>query len=163
VALVGPSVSGKSNFLEGPLRLNNIHQLIGNKNGKDHEHLSLSAQPGLAHGNTEVGFVLEAFQEVRARRRDARLENTIFSFCSPYRYNSTLKGTQAGHGRTLGDAAGAEKLQAAVVPAVRGIGIAHQGRDLLSHRSFAAARLRTDWPVHRFPPYDPTCQAVGDG
>ena len=35
---------------------------------------------------------------------------------------------------------GGDQLQAAVVPAVEGVGIAQQGVDLLGHRSFAA-----DW------------------
>jgi AAA15 family ATPase/GTPase len=95
VALVGPNGCGKSSVLDGLLFLNNVHQQIGNKGTKDHKYHSLSAQPGFSHENIEVNFATGTFQEVRARRREAGLENTIFSFRSPYRYNSILKVTQA--------------------------------------------------------------------
>ena len=63
---------------------------------------------------------------------------------------------QAGDGLASG-----EQLQAAVVPAVRGVGIAQQGVDLLGDCFFASGRLITHGPVHRLPPDDPARQAVG--
>ena len=66
-------------------------------------------------------------------------------------------------GPTLGGVAVGEQLQAAVVPAVRGVGIAQQGGDLLDDRSFAANRFSTDGPVHRLPPDVPARQPIGDG
>jgi AAA15 family ATPase/GTPase len=95
VALVGPNGCGKSSVLDGLLFLNNVHGQIGNKNPKDHNYHSLSAQPGFSHGNIEVNFAEGTFQEVRESRRQTGLENTIFSFSSPYRYNSSLKVTQS--------------------------------------------------------------------
>ena len=65
---------------------------------------------------------------------------------------------QAGHG-----IAGGEQLETAVVPVVRGIGIAQQGVDLLGDCPLAARRLGADGAVHLFPPDDSARQAVGDG
>lgn len=68
VALVGPNGCGKSSVLDGLLFLNNVHGQIGNKNPKDHNYHSLSAQPGFSHGNIEVNFAEGTFQEVRESR-----------------------------------------------------------------------------------------------
>jgi AAA15 family ATPase/GTPase len=95
VALVGPNGCGKSSVLDGLLFLNNVHGQIGNKDPKGHKYHSLAAQPGFSHGNIEVNFAEGTFQEVRESRRQTGLENTIFSFRSPYRYNSTLKVTRS--------------------------------------------------------------------
>ena len=54
-----------------------------------------------------------------------------------------------------------EQLEAAVVPAVRGIGIAQQRGDLLDDSTFRPIRFSNDRPVHRFPPDDAPRQAVG--
>ena len=95
VALVGPNGCGKSSVLDGLLYLNNVHRQIGNKDLKDHNYHSLAGQPGFTHENIEVNFVEGTFQQVRSRRMQLGSENTIFSFRSPYRYNSTLKVTQS--------------------------------------------------------------------
>jgi hypothetical protein len=64
-------------------------------------------------------------------------------------------------GPTLGGVASGEQLQAAVVPAVGGIGIAQQGVDLLGDCPLAARRLGADGPVHRLSPDNPARKAVG--
>ena len=95
VALIGPNGCGKSSVLDGLLYLNNVHGQIGDKSSKDYSYHSLAGQPGFTHENIEVNFVEGTFQQVRSRRAQAGSENTIFSFRSPYRYNSTLKVTQS--------------------------------------------------------------------
>lgn len=95
MALIGPNGCGKSSVLDGLLYLNNVHGQIGDKSSKDYSYHSLAGQPGFTHENIEVNFVEGTFQQVRSRRAQARSENTIFSFRSPYRYNSTLKVTQS--------------------------------------------------------------------
>ena len=95
VALVGPNGCGKSSVLDGLLYLNNVHGQIGDKSRKDYNYHSLAGQPGFTHENIEVNFAEGTFKQVRGRRAQAGSENTIFSFRSPYRYNSTLKVTQS--------------------------------------------------------------------
>jgi hypothetical protein len=69
---------------------------------------------------------------------------------------------EAGQGPTLGGLAAREQLQAAVVPAVGGVGIAQQSLDLLSDSTLPAEDLGADGPVHRFSPDDPPRQPVGE-
>ncbi|BFM40201.1 ATP-binding protein [Synechocystis sp. LKSZ1] len=91
VALVGPNGCGKSSVLDGMLFHANAHGRIGNKNNKDYQYHSMHGSPSYTHQNIIINFDKGTFPEVRASKAENGKENTIFSFRSPYRYNSNLK------------------------------------------------------------------------
>jgi ABC-type cobalamin/Fe3+-siderophores transport system ATPase subunit len=95
VALVGPNGCGKSSVLDGMLFLNNAHQPIGSKGQKNHEYHSMNKTLNYNHENVNIEFSEGNYQKVRSERANSGKENTIFSFRSPYRYNSNLKVTQS--------------------------------------------------------------------
>lgn len=95
VALVGPNGCGKSCVFDGMLFLNNAHNQIGNKGNKNHEYHSMHKTPNFNHQNVEIEFDKGPYVTVRQEKQKQGKENTIFSFRSPYRYNSNLKVTQS--------------------------------------------------------------------
>ncbi|EGR1310197.1 AAA family ATPase [Vibrio cholerae] len=95
VALVGPNGCGKSSVLDGMLFHNNAYNHIGNKGGKNHEYHSMNKTPNYNYQNVSIEFSEGSFQKIREERAKIGKENTIFSFRSPYRYNSSLKVTQS--------------------------------------------------------------------
>lgn len=95
IALVGPNGCGKSSVLDGMLFHNNAHKPIGNKGAKNHEYHSMNQTPNYNYQNVEIEFIEGNYQQIRNERQKEGKENTIFSFRSPYRYNSNLKVTQS--------------------------------------------------------------------
>ncbi|MBS9388996.1 MAG: AAA family ATPase [Dolichospermum sp. WA123] len=95
VALVGPNGCGKSSVLDGMLFHNNAHNRVGNKDGKDHQYHSMNRTPNYNHQNVSIQFLEGTFQEIRSEKQRSGKENTIFSFRSPYRYNSSLMVKQS--------------------------------------------------------------------
>jgi AAA15 family ATPase/GTPase len=95
VALVGPNGCGKSSVLDGILFHNNAHDAIGNKGGRDHQYHSMNGTPNYSYQNVSIQFLEGAYQEVRGEKEKSGKQNTIFSFRSPYRYNSSLKVVQS--------------------------------------------------------------------
>lgn len=95
VALVGPNGCGKSSVLDGMLFHNNAYQHLGDKGRKNHEYHSMNQAPNYSHENVDIEFISGNYQKVRNERSKTGKENTIFSFRSPYRYNSNLKVTQS--------------------------------------------------------------------
>jgi len=95
VALVGPNGCGKSSVLDGMLFHHNAHGQIGNKGNKDHRYHSMLGTPNYNHQNVSIEFVEGPYQEVRLVKKKSGKENTMFSFRSPYRYNSNLNVTQS--------------------------------------------------------------------
>ena len=95
VALVGPNGCGKSSVLDGILFHNNAHGQIGNKGNKDHEYHSMNKTPNFNYQNVVIEFDQGLYSAVRQEKQKQGKENTIFSFRSPYRYNSNLKVTQS--------------------------------------------------------------------
>lgn len=95
IALIGPNGCGKSSVLDGMLFHNNAHQVIGNKGGKNYEYHSMHQTPNFDYQNITIDFVEGAFSTVRTQKNKTGKENTIFSFRSPYRYNSILKVAQS--------------------------------------------------------------------
>lgn len=91
IALVGPNGCGKSSVLDGMLFHNNAYGEIGNKYGKDYNYHSMNQTPNFNYENVIIDFADGNFNSVREIKSKTGKERTIFSFRSPYRYNSNLK------------------------------------------------------------------------
>ena len=91
VALVGPNGSGKSSVLDGLLYLATAYQPIGEQGRRDASYHSMDGTNSFSHENIEVDFVEGPFAEVKNNLHNSGKGNTIFSFRSPYRYNSRVK------------------------------------------------------------------------
>ncbi|KRS18381.1 AAA family ATPase [Roseovarius indicus] len=90
VALVGPNGCGKSSVLDGLLYHANAHQRIGKPQQRDPTYHSMK-ETNVSWQDIDIRFTEGSFNEVHNARSSAGRSNTIFSFRSPYRYNSTLK------------------------------------------------------------------------
>jgi ABC-type cobalamin/Fe3+-siderophores transport system ATPase subunit len=95
IALIGPNGCGKSSVLDGLLYIANVHRKIGNKNAKDYNYHSMTQTPNYDWQNIIVEFDVGNYQIVRNQKEQGGKEQTIFSFRSPYRYNSNLKVEQS--------------------------------------------------------------------
>ncbi|RZI40003.1 hypothetical protein EGT07_26280 [Herbaspirillum sp. HC18] len=95
VALVGPNGCGKSSVLDGMLFHSGAWQPLGDKGRKDHEYHSMNRSPNYDHTNVTIEFVEGTYDSIRDMKRKDGKEITIFSFRSPYRYNSRLKISEA--------------------------------------------------------------------
>ena len=95
IALVGPNGCGKSSVLDGMLFHSSAYHQIGNKGYKNHEYHSMNQTPNYDYQNIDIEFSEGSFRKIKEERVKTGQENTIFSFRSPYRYNSNLKVTQS--------------------------------------------------------------------
>lgn len=100
VALVGPNGCGKSSVLDGMLFKNNAYQVLGNKGQKGAEFHSMNKVANFNHTNIDIEFYEGEYSVVRQPREASGSQNTLFSFRSPYRYNSNLK---VGESRATAD------------------------------------------------------------
>lgn len=91
VGLLGPNGSGKSSVFDGMLYLANAHDAIGSIRRQDAAYHSMSNEPGFNHQNVEIELTSGPFSTVFENRRATGKQKTIFSFRSPYRYNSQVK------------------------------------------------------------------------
>ena len=91
VALVGPNGCGKSSVLDGLLFHNAAYHQIGNKGRKDHNYHSMTQTPNFDFQNIKIDLDKGSFGDLKQLRLKIGTENTLFSFRSPYRYNSSLK------------------------------------------------------------------------
>lgn len=91
IALVGSNGCGKSSVLDGMLFHSHAHQIIGETKSKDYEYHSMHKTPDFSYTNVEIEFDQGVYSNVRHSKTSEGKENTIFSFRSPYRYNSNLK------------------------------------------------------------------------
>lgn len=95
IALIGPNGCGKSSVLDGLLFHNNAYGEIGNKGGKDHNYHSMNQTPNFNYQNIIIDLVGSDFATLKQQRETTGKQNTMFSFRSPYRYNSNLKVSQS--------------------------------------------------------------------
>lgn len=91
IALVGPNGCGKSSVLDGMLFHANAYHPIGNKGAKDYEYHSMNKVPNFNYQNVIIDFTDGNFNTIYQNKQAEGKEKTIFSFRSPYRYNSNLK------------------------------------------------------------------------
>lgn len=94
IALVGPNGCGKSSVLDSMLYIGNRYgQTVGSKGFKDYHYHSLHQDRTYNNdgSNVEINFVSGTYDQVRNIRAKSGTTSTMFSFRSPYRYNSHLK------------------------------------------------------------------------
>lgn len=90
VALVGPNGCGKSSVLDGFLYHASAYEAVGKGRNNDPNYYSMTGV-GLSNSDIEIHFTTGNFVQVRQSREVTGNTNTIFSFRSPYRYNSQVK------------------------------------------------------------------------
>lgn len=91
IALVGPNGCGKSSVLDGLLFHANAYGRLGSSGDRGYTYYSMDGVAGYDYQNVEIEFVEGSFTSIRDKRTASGKTNTIFSFRSPYRYNSILK------------------------------------------------------------------------
>src|SRR5947209_2265534 len=90
VALLGPNGCGKSSVLDAMLFHSNAYGMIGNKSQRDYKYHSMNGIHDYNFENVSITFTTGRFDRVRESRLSKGTATTIFSFRSPYRYNSNL-------------------------------------------------------------------------
>lgn len=95
VALVGPNGCGKSSVIDGLLYINSAYGAVGNQGGRDHNYHSMTQSPNFSWQNIHLQFTTGEYQTIRGQKNEQSKGNTVFSFRSPYRYNSHLKVHQS--------------------------------------------------------------------
>lgn len=95
IALVGPNGCGKSSVFDGLLYHSEAYGQLGNKGTKDFRYHSIDQVPSYNYQQIEVDFTIGPFQQIWGQKNKEGLAGTIFSFRSPYRYNSNLRVSQS--------------------------------------------------------------------
>jgi len=91
IALVGPNGCGKSSVLDGLLYHANAHGPVGKRPNREKNYHSMTGSSSLSWQDIEIQFTTGKYSDVHSTKNQANKANTIFSFRSPYRYNSRLK------------------------------------------------------------------------
>jgi len=95
IALIGPNGCGKSSVLDGMLFVQNNHQSIGEFKQRSNKYHSLNGQDNYTSQDIELHFDKGEFYQVHNAKKATDNPGTLFSFRSPYRYNSNLNVTQS--------------------------------------------------------------------
>lgn len=92
IALVDPNGCGKSSVLDGLLFHASAHGQIGISANRDPTYHSMDNVPNFNYQNVEIEFTTGNFGAVYEQRAaSGKTVTTLFSFRSPYRYNTQLK------------------------------------------------------------------------
>jgi AAA15 family ATPase/GTPase len=92
IALVGPNGCGKSSVLDGFLFHASAYGRIGAGIERDMNYHSMENVPNFDRENIEIDFIGGNYSTIYSQRiNSGKSHKTIFSFRSPYRYNSQLK------------------------------------------------------------------------
>ncbi|WP_374631940.1 AAA family ATPase [Ferrovibrio sp.] len=91
IALVGPNGCGKSSVLDGLLYVANNYGGLGVGGQHGDTYHSMDGLSKYDAGNIEIDFTNGEYRQIFHARRATEKWRTIFSFRSPYRYNSNLK------------------------------------------------------------------------
>jgi len=91
VALVGPNGCGKSSVLDGLLYHQHAYEVIGGTGPRDYRYHSMDANDSFNYQNIEINFIDGSYYQTREARVKIGKANTVFSFRSPYRYNTQVK------------------------------------------------------------------------
>lgn len=91
IALVGPNGSGKSSVLDGLLYHQNAYNSLGSTGVRAKSYHFMEGSIDSGHDNIEIYFLDGKYSDMRRRRDQCGKPNTVFSFRSPYRYNSNLR------------------------------------------------------------------------
>ena len=91
IALVGPNGCGKSSVFDALMFCTRPFIQIGNTSRKGNSYHSMTDEKVVNFDDIDIDFLEGKFSDIRQKRRRSGKENTMFSFRSPYRYNSDLK------------------------------------------------------------------------
>ena len=92
VVLVGPNGCGKSSVLDGMMYHQQAHEVVGSVRAKDDSYHSMNSARNVTYQDIDITFVGGGkFNDARMSREKLGKSNTVFSFRSPYRYNTYVK------------------------------------------------------------------------
>ncbi|MCM2476542.1 ATP-binding protein [Rhizobium sp. CG5] len=95
VALVGPNGCGKSSVLDGMLFHASAHSSLGSFPGdRDYRYHSMKSERHFTYQNVTIELVEGQYETVHGKKDRDGKGNTMFSFRSPYRYNTSLNVQQ---------------------------------------------------------------------